>query len=40
MDEGAKFDPELDEGAWNPVSEGKGYAINEEMKDELLTTKT
>jgi hypothetical protein len=27
VDEGAEIDPELEEGAWNPVSEGKEDAV-------------
>lgn len=29
MDKGAAIDPELEEGAWNPVNEGKEDAGNE-----------
>jgi hypothetical protein len=38
VDEGAEIDPELEEGAWNPVNEGKEDAVNEQKG--LLTTKT
>jgi len=38
MDEDAEIDPELKEGTWNPVNEGKDDVVNEQ--NELLTTMT